>query len=356
MDAQTQAEPPKCLICLDDEIELTDIPEAQVCVPCLERAFKLAINDPTSYPVVLGNAILNVDSFEHLLPADVVTAFRASEIMHRTPRLFRLFCAARPHGQTCGRFLGDVRQARPEGTEPTKVFCRPCQAWTCVDCGQECVDSEHRCNTERGQELPANEKGRTWQRCPNQGCQAVATRIDGCNSMICGHCRTSFCWLCGERARHSDSHWWAKCPRFSTHDDADATWDRIPANTIDRREILLIFLRRQYTFYKTNKAELEERLEISIAAKLDEIHKAERENNIDLENKSRIANEYKDLLKQKDMRLVNLRAGEHGIRYLLGNIMDEYFVLAEKREQLRFVNEITGLDIHEDEMGWHDRE
>ena len=121
----------------------------------------------------------------------------------------------------------------------------------------------------------------------------------------------------------------------------------------DRREILLIFLRRQYTLYKTNKAELEERLEISIAVKLDEIHKAERET-IDLESKCRLANEYKDLLKQKDMRLTNLRAGEHGIRYLLGGIMDEYFVLGEKREQLRMVNEITGLDIREDEFEWHD--
>ncbi|WPB05772.1 uncharacterized protein RHO25_010426 [Cercospora beticola] len=354
MDAQPQAEPPKCLICLDDEIELTDIPEAKVCVPCLERAFKLAINDPTSYPVVLGNAVLNMDSFEHLLPADVVTAFRASERMHRTPRLYRVFCAARPNGQICGRFLIDVRQARPEGTKPTMVLCRPCQAWTCIDCGQECVvGSAHRCNTEREQELPAHEKGKTWQRCPYQGCQAVATRIDGCNSMICGHCRTCFCWLCGERALHSDSHWWAKCPRFSTHDNADASWDRIPDDMTDRREILLIFLRRQYTLYKTNKAELEERLEISIAAKLDEIHKAEREN-FELESKCRIANEYEDLLKQKDMRLVNLRAGEHGIRYLLGGIMDEYFVFGEKREQLRMVNEITGLDIREDEFEWHD--
>jgi len=46
-------------------------------------------------------------------------------------------------------------------------------------------------------------KGKHAKQCPT--CHIPIERIDGCNHMVCGKCRTDFCWGCGKS--------YAECPR-----------------------------------------------------------------------------------------------------------------------------------------------
>ncbi|KAK4575410.1 hypothetical protein LTR86_001264 [Recurvomyces mirabilis] len=72
-------------------------------------------------------------------------------------------------------------------------------------------------------------KGVDYQICPNDKCKKRWNLDSGCNSLRCV-CRTHFCYICGEKARHDSDHWRkGRCPQYNQpgtakvqHDDHEA--------------------------------------------------------------------------------------------------------------------------------------
>ncbi|KAF2206361.1 hypothetical protein CERZMDRAFT_89378 [Cercospora zeae-maydis SCOH1-5] len=350
---QMQAEPRQCLVCLDHEYGLTDIPGGNICVPCLERAFRLAVNDPTSYPVKVGGSILDIEDYKHLLPAELVSEYKQSERMHKTPLLHRVFCAVRPRGEGCGKFLGDDRLYRSmyPNRGVIQITCSDCNALTC-SCGKavELPGVLHQCADRTERQLPASEQGQTWQRCPRQTCKAIATRIDGCNSMVCGHCHTQYCWLCGSQAFHDDpTHWWQKCPRFSGYDNPNAAWDAVPAYISDRDETI-VMLHRLTSLFKANKLILETRLMPLVNAKQAEASDEALAASQDLATLTRWTREMSELSEETSRRMTYLEHGEADLKVFFGHFMKVMFTDEDSAWYLDIVNRETGLRLDLDEM------
>ncbi|KAM3418167.1 hypothetical protein BST61_g6370 [Cercospora zeina] len=349
MDNQMQAQLPQCVVCLDDEIELTDTPGANICVPCLERAFRLAINDPTAYPVEIGGSALEIDAYKNLLPAALVSQYKESERMYKTPLLYRLFCAVRPDDEGCGKFLGDLRLYRnmfPD-QQIIQIQCGHCNALTCT-CGKAATlpTVQHQCADRTERHLPASERGENWQRCPNNACQATATRIDGCNAMRCGHCQTDFCWLCGQPALHNDpTHWWKVCPRFSTYDNAHATWDALP-ETLNIREEILVMIHRRTQFYTSNHTLLSQRVWPAIGLRTNtagEPHSAAPSDAQTVAEFGRRVGELSDLTGEALQRRDAMKRAEADLKMYFGRIMKGNFTDVEAEELLERVHRETGL-------------
>ena len=82
------------------------------------------------------------------------------------------------------------------------LTCRACGQPFCFEHGgahpgQTCRQYERQ---QRAAELATSAAIAThYRRCPNRTCRQPIEKSGGCNHMTCFHCRTDFCWLCGER-------------------------------------------------------------------------------------------------------------------------------------------------------------
>lgn len=162
-----------------------------ICRECLEGWFEAAYNDETCYPVTMtrqGGAPINIVNFQHVLDPAFVARFQAREREYRIPGAFRLYCCRRPDGRGCKLFLGDSRTFA--NNSPFPVQCPQCTLITCVCRAAYEVGETHICDTVCP--LPASERGRSWQVCPNISCRAIRQHGGGCNEMLCAECRENY--------------------------------------------------------------------------------------------------------------------------------------------------------------------
>lgn len=176
-----------CIICTDTYAygDLCDVHGRKICRDCLRAWFESALTDEGQYPLRLGGAIVHLRDYREIFEPEFVAAFEAREREYNTPLYYRLYCCPRPGGRGCERFLGNSTDF---GTRaPLPVRCPACEAETCI-CKKPYEDARsHDCTTESV--LPTEEKGTTWQQCPNRTCRAEVSRIDGCNEMRCLVCK-----------------------------------------------------------------------------------------------------------------------------------------------------------------------
>lgn len=131
-------------------------------------------------------------AFENLLEASFATYIR------QHPAAFR-YCPTPDCGQIYRAAAADDMR-RSDSTPSAAVFftCAKCLIPTCTACnlphpGMTCAD--HKDHASGG--YAALEKIKTQlgiKDCPK--CKTAMEKVDGCNHMTCGGCRTHLCWVC----------------------------------------------------------------------------------------------------------------------------------------------------------------
>jgi hypothetical protein len=128
-----------------------------------------------------------------LSPAEEAMLFEASFLshVHSRPKEFR-YCPT-PNCQVLYRHIDD------ENDGGTVLQCPSCLSRICAHCDVEFHEGltcgEHMDNANGGLEAMLRWKAEHGVKpCPN--CKADLEKIDGCNHITCGVCKTHMCWVC----------------------------------------------------------------------------------------------------------------------------------------------------------------
>ncbi|CAM9767455.1 unnamed protein product, partial [Laminaria digitata] len=133
-----------------------------------------------------------------------------------------LFCREHKTARECPRC------SKLQVGDPLKVemCCTSCRTVFCYDHGgahegKSCAEYSETTADETGRTLALI--GRMTKRCP--GCQTPVEKLGGCNQMVCLHCNSSFCWICGEEVDRGTFplhfQWWnvRGCPNQQLQED-----------------------------------------------------------------------------------------------------------------------------------------
>jgi len=227
-----------CSICCDTQHGThLKIDDAPVCHTCFRRPFELATASEEDYPAHWGTRILSAPKWQHILGPALFATYQAKETEYSCPLDQRIYCTRtdpprRP--DPCNHFMGRWRNARD------CLRCEECMWYTCLRCSDSFSPSdtsaaqisiEHHCDPKREQEFENRafnglKLGKDYQICPNETCKRKVELSHGCNYIRC-HCRTSFCFICGQLVRDGNGHWKSEggCPRFGQPGDGRAIYD-----------------------------------------------------------------------------------------------------------------------------------
>lgn len=233
-----QPGPFTCTICCETQTgNHLKIDSEAVCHNCFRRPFSLAIASEEDYPAHWGTRILSANRWQHILGPDLFAKYQAKSQEYSCPVDQRIYCTRtdpprRP--DPCGHFMGRWRNKRD------CVRCEKCMWYTCLRCSDSFSPSDtsgaqtsidHSCDPKREEEFENRafqglKLGKDYQICPNEACKRKVELSHGCNYIRC-HCRTSFCFICGQPVRDGNGHWKTDggCPRFGQPGDGRAIYD-----------------------------------------------------------------------------------------------------------------------------------
>lgn len=179
-----------CDICCDEFRDYTSvyIDRCTVCVPCIRKMFRKALDFEHEYPPQWAGEELHPTQFKHILQADFIAAYERQEVEYKTPPNKRVYCQhmlmkrsaeGRPTTEACGKFLG-VRGRRVAQNQLLLARCEECDNMTCMVCDGFTADAvgifRHQCpgrsrvNEERARAFAGLKRGKDWQQCPNRTC------------------------------------------------------------------------------------------------------------------------------------------------------------------------------------------
>jgi hypothetical protein len=228
-----------CTVCCEDRVtaSTTKVLVAginEVCEECITGSivpmFTAALEHEHNWPVKWGSTVLNVDDFPTFLDHDFRNQYKRAEEEYATPGKDRVYC---PHAP-CGAFVRDRSRAQAQGY--TAERCSQCQGVVCLTCNTPIFpqgwdfEAEHKCHSPT-EEDPFKDliRGKAYQLCPKGGCGLAVQLAEACNHMICAHCSTGFCYVCGEETDHDGPHWQqGGCPRWNHPEAENAMFDPPP--------------------------------------------------------------------------------------------------------------------------------
>lgn len=227
-----------CTICCENQNgNHLQIDNQAVCHECFRRPFELAIVSEEDYPAHWGTRLLSAFKWQHILGPTLSASYQSKEQEYSCPADQRIYCSRtdpprRP--DRCGNFMGRWRNKRH------CVRCDKCMWYTCLRCADSFSPSDssgsqtsidHSCDPKREKEFEHRafdglKQGKDYQICPNEACKRKVELSHGCNYIRC-HCRTSFCFICGQPVRDGNGHWRSDggCPRFGQPGDGRAIYD-----------------------------------------------------------------------------------------------------------------------------------
>ncbi|KAK4547080.1 hypothetical protein LTR36_001301 [Oleoguttula mirabilis] len=233
-----------------------------ICADCFEStirsAFEAALQHEQAHPVTWGPTELEPEDFGHLFSSEFKAQWREKMVEYRTPAAKRVYCqhlvhtgleaATSAQEQTerleCGKFIGEYSS---EVRVVMHMFlCPDCKGIVCLSCGIAVISNNavctrtgmHKCNPTRPDPMARFEglvRGKDIQFCPAISCGSPITLSDGCNTIHCSSCQTSFCFICGIAAKHASGHWrhGSPCPRWNQPGAGNAHDDRA-ADPVER--------------------------------------------------------------------------------------------------------------------------
>ena len=220
------AESYRCMVCYEeyDGAPHKTVHDLDLCADCVKESviplFHKALKYETHFPAKLGeNKILNPRDFLEYFDDGkaFLDQWLRKEREYLTPYKMRVYCS------DCGKFL----LSNPKDAKANNVVCDGCLAFTCTVChanttvemGSHVCKPEALEANEPAKRMEGLERGKHYQLCPNEECQAVINLMDGCNHIVCEGCRTNFCYLCGQEAQPDSGHWTVGCPRYNRADE-----------------------------------------------------------------------------------------------------------------------------------------
>lgn len=230
----------QCSVCLKDHNDFKSVhADGHVlCSQCLVTLFDNAIRNELDYPPKLSTLPLHPRDFDHLTAIDYeyIKKYSEKEEEYSVAPYQRVYCAHTYKPVTtgvnadkkisCGTFLGERKT--PDHFKPNLVSaakCPKCLTLTCIVCeelySQLFAPLQHHCPglskrlSEEYRMLSGLQRGKHWQRCPNEQCRRVFELKEACNHLTCP-CGTSYCFICGKEASAISKHWdKGGCPRYS---------------------------------------------------------------------------------------------------------------------------------------------
>ena len=190
-DAIIVGDPNSCVGCLGDfgdEVLVLTACEHRWHKECLNRAFRVALESRSNWPVKCCNRRKGLDAstVHEDLENDVrkLLAERGQEFSTPNP----IYCPQ------CSQFVPTA------GVEGPWTVC--CETAICVKCGEPPLKhltppvESVICPDKLSPEDRNLVKKQGWKICPT--CRHLIERRDGCNLMLCSSCKTKFCYGCGE--------------------------------------------------------------------------------------------------------------------------------------------------------------
>lgn len=192
-----------------------------VCLDCLKQVVQLfrdAVSGAGRWPAKWGTEEIKIKDFAQYIPdyEELAKKYATKGVEINTPEHQRLYCLED------GTFLGK----KPRNNDLSKNQCPNCGNDICHKCGvsREGAPANHKCKETAGisnqDAFAGMVKGKDFQNCPR--CNAKSLLTDGCNSLNCEVCGTSYCFICGVAVRHGDNAHWQRggCPRFGGPESA----------------------------------------------------------------------------------------------------------------------------------------
>lgn len=197
-----------CYICLENvrknQTSIHCNCDAVFCDSCLGAYVRLQITEGR-WKVECANCSL-------LMPEDLIQKFLQDYPLLQD-HFNRLVIDAQrdPLAKTCPNCCA---QNRVKSQRAKQVTCHECQFIWCFRChapwhkGLTCKDFKQGSKMFKKWTKGTTRGVANARPCPK--CKVFIQRLEGCDHMSCPRCRTSFCYLCGERIRHSKllgGHW-----------------------------------------------------------------------------------------------------------------------------------------------------
>ncbi|KAI1203824.1 hypothetical protein F5X97DRAFT_329989 [Nemania serpens] len=183
------------------------------CNACLERRFKVSIDDPQNMPPRCCTS--------DIIPLKHVDDILTNEFKRNWNEKFAKF-SARGHNYCpkakCREWIRP-EDVRHHSNGRTSATCRRCKTEICGICYNKSHESRH-CPTDADTaQFLKVAKQAGWKRCFN--CQAMVELKEGCNHMTC-RCGAQFCMICGSKWKVCE------CPWFSCHLEEEDELDHVP--------------------------------------------------------------------------------------------------------------------------------
>ncbi|KAI1114474.1 hypothetical protein F5Y14DRAFT_441199 [Nemania sp. NC0429] len=194
------------------------------CNACLERRFKVSIEDPQNMPPKCCTS--------DIIPLKHVDDLLTNEFKRTWNEKFAKFSARGRNYCPRSKCREWIRpeDVRHHSNGRTSATCRRCDTEICGLCYNKWHESRH-CPTDPGtaQFLKVAEQA-GWKRCFN--CQAMVELKEGCNHMTC-RCGAQFCMICGSKWKVCE------CPWFSCHLEEEDELDhvQIPVPMVSRERL-----------------------------------------------------------------------------------------------------------------------
>ncbi|KAI9171088.1 ATP-dependent RNA helicase DEAH12, chloroplastic [Paramyrothecium foliicola] len=218
----------ECVICMG-EIPSTKAPKLKcghrMCHTCLQRSFKLSVNDPQHMPPkCCTQDYIPLKHVERLFDNSFKKTWNRKFAEYSTRN--RIYCPSRK----CGEWIKPSHIRREEGRKVAR--CGRCKTKVCGACNGKWHSSVECPRDEETNQFLQQAKEEGWQRC--FGCKVMVELKEGCNHMTC-RCGAEFCMICGTKWKNCDCPWF----NYETIDTDRAGHMIVPEPTMrpDMRDI-----------------------------------------------------------------------------------------------------------------------
>ena len=164
---------------------------------CLNNNFRNALLSRANWPAKCCDRTSRIDYTMVGFFLDDDVAGMLSERQDEFNSVNPIYCS----NLECGKFIPD---AVVDNGQTYWVTCSSCEKTTCKLC--KCPSLQHGmpglCPAFIDKETQELAEKEGWKICPRPGCNSMIERTEGCDTMDCPACKTSFCYRCGSIVQH----------------------------------------------------------------------------------------------------------------------------------------------------------